>query len=97
MRLWRAVRLAAVNSARFIVPQQHCDSILPNSMGQHGGILSLNGHSLGESSRTHRLRSSCAYRKAALKHDWIRRLAQPSSCSLHPDDAKSRIKIYMDV
>jgi hypothetical protein len=49
MRLWRAACLAAVSWMRFIVPHQHCDSILPNSMGPHREILSLSGHSLAES------------------------------------------------
>ena len=30
-------------------PHQNCDSILPNSMGPPGEILSLSGYSLGES------------------------------------------------
>ena len=46
MRPWRAACLAAVSCVRFIVPHQHCDSILPNYMGPHGEILSLSGHSL---------------------------------------------------
>jgi hypothetical protein len=37
-----------------------------------------------------------ARREAALWHGWIRRLAQRSPL-VHPDDAKSRIKIYMYV
>jgi hypothetical protein len=49
MRLWRAACLAAVSWARFIVPHQNCDSILPNSIGPHREMLSPSSHSLAES------------------------------------------------